>query len=71
MTGRLFRFTPHGGKPNHYTDSFRSALAQLPHASHNRELGDLSVGEHIEVFSHERTPGAIMLTAVGVWERVA
>jgi hypothetical protein len=30
MTGRLFRFTPHGGKPNHYTDSFRSASGGNP-----------------------------------------
>lgn len=71
MTGRLFRFTPLGGKPNHYTDSFRSALAQLPHVSQHKELGALGVGEHIEVFSHERTPGVMLLTTVGTWERVA
>lgn len=26
MNGRLYRLTPAGGKPNHYTDSFRSAF---------------------------------------------
>ncbi|MFB0007672.1 hypothetical protein ABVC96_20840 [Xanthomonas euvesicatoria] len=29
MNGRLYRLTPAGGKPNHYTDSYASALAVL------------------------------------------
>lgn len=28
MNGRLYRLTPAGGKPNHYTDSYASALAK-------------------------------------------
>lgn len=29
MNGRLYRLTPAGGKPNHYTDSYASVLAVL------------------------------------------
>lgn len=29
MNGRLYRLTPAGGKPNHYTDSYASALVKL------------------------------------------
>lgn len=58
MTGRLFRFTPHGGKPNHYTDSFRSALAQLPEDMAKSDLEELGVGD--------------TLTLSGdTWERIA
>lgn len=57
MTGRLFRFTPHGGKPNHYTDSFRSATAAMElHARLAFEL--LEVGDTWQLTD-------------GTWERVA
>ncbi len=29
MNGRLYRLTPAGGKPNHYTDSYASAVQRL------------------------------------------
>lgn len=37
MNGRLYRLTPAGGKPNHYTDSYASALRLV----HDKELLDL------------------------------
>lgn len=46
MTGRLFRFTPHGGKPNHYTDSYRSASAQMEDPA---GLAELDVGDKLEL----------------------
>lgn len=58
MTGRLFRFTPHGGKPNHYTDSFRSALAQMEDPAPAEYLQRLAIG-------------ASLTTTEGTWERVA
>lgn len=58
MNGRLFRFTPHGGKPNHYTDSLASAAASLPEDMTRADLEALGVGD--------------TLTLSGdVWERVA
>lgn len=30
MNGRLYRLTPAGGKPNHYTDSYASLLSRYP-----------------------------------------
>lgn len=29
MNGRLYRLTPAGGKPNHYTDSYASTLQYI------------------------------------------
>lgn len=58
MTGRLFRFTPHGGKPNHYTDSFRSASAKLDDSAPAEYLARLAVGSSLT-------------TTEGTWERVA
>lgn len=56
MNARLFRFTPHGGKPNHYTDSFRSATGGQP--ARIDALNRLAVGD--------------MATFVdGSWERIA
>lgn len=49
MNGRLYRLTPAGGKPNHYTDSYASALGQfdgLPDYPAARRLLDaIEVGE--------------------------
>ena len=48
MNGRLYRLTPAGGKPNHYTDSYASALAKsgLPDYPAARRLLDaIEVGE--------------------------
>ncbi len=30
MNGRLYRLTPAGGKPNHYTDSYASIVERYP-----------------------------------------
>lgn len=30
MNGRLYRLTPAGGKPNHYTDSYASVVQRYP-----------------------------------------
>lgn len=47
MNGRLYRLTPPGGKPNHYTDSYASALVALgPEYAEDlstAEVGELSV----------------------------
>ena len=48
MNGRLYRLTPAGGKPNHYTDSYASALAACRLAVpglDSVDLDDLEVGE--------------------------
>lgn len=58
MNGRLYRLTPAGGKPNHYTDSYASALAKLPEDLDERYLGALGVGDRL-VLSDD------------TWERVA
>jgi hypothetical protein len=47
MNGRLYRLTPAGGKPNHYTDSYASALAVLKAASDRpvgTQLANVGVG---------------------------
>lgn len=46
MNGRLYRLTPAGGKPNHYTDSYASALAVLG-PSWALDLARLPVGDDI------------------------
>ncbi len=46
MNGRLYRLTPAGGKPNHYTDSYASALTVLG-PNWAKELAELAVGEDI------------------------
>lgn len=48
MNGRLYRLTPAGGKPNHYTDSYASTLAKsgLPaYPAARRHLDALEVGD--------------------------
>lgn len=59
MNGRLYRLTPAGGKPNHYTDSYASALAKL--GARTNVLTRLRVGECIRL--HD--------TPIKVVERVA
>lgn len=49
MNGRLYRLTPAGGKPNHYTDSYASALAKLPTKDYAVKLKNLEVGETLSV----------------------
>lgn len=44
MNGRLYRLTPAGGKPNHYTDSYASALAVLG-PEYAEDLSSAEVGE--------------------------
>lgn len=44
MNGRLYRLTPAGGKPNHYTDSYASALTALG-AEYAEDLSTAEVGE--------------------------
>lgn len=57
MSGRLFRFTPHGGKPNHYTDSLASATMRM--------------GLHDRMAFAQMDVGDIWQLAGGTWERVA
>lgn len=57
MKGRLYRFTPAGGKPEHFTHDFRSASIELD-ASDRDWLRRLDVGATLTVYS-------------GTWERVA
>lgn len=49
MNGRLYRLTPAGGKPNHYTDSYASALAVLgtEGIDHSQALQAMEVGESL------------------------
>lgn len=54
----LYRFTGLDGTPNHFTDSFRSAAAQLPAGLAPAHLARLQVGER-------------MTTEHGTWERIA
>lgn len=57
MKGRLYRFTPAGGKPEHYTHDFRSACVGLD--SRERDwLSRLDEGDALTVVA-------------GTWERVA
>lgn len=47
MNGRLYRLTPAGGKPNHYTDSYASALVALRGSSERpvgMQLADVPLG---------------------------
>lgn len=69
MTGRLFRFTPHGGKPNHYTDSFRSATGGDEDLA--RELKRLEIGRTHTVVKQVGRPGLGIEESVGRWERIA
>lgn len=71
MNGRLYRLTPTGGKPNHYTDSYASALAKLPHRMYNPKLDALEVGDTLAVSRVEKLPGVDVWQDVGVWERIA
>lgn len=56
MKGWLYRFTPAGGKPNHYTDSLLSA-----------SKGDVST----ESTLLRLKPGDQANFANGSWERIA
>lgn len=48
MKGRLYRFTPAGGKPEHFTHDFRSATRGL--CQEDVELlGQLRVGEPLHM----------------------
>ena len=71
MNGRLYRLTPAGGKPNHYTDSYASALAKLPNPWDVPKFEALAVGGRLNVSRLERSPGLDLWVDVGVWERVA
>lgn len=44
MNTRLYRLTPAGGKPNHYTDSYASALLTLG-PEYAEALQDQQVGQ--------------------------
>lgn len=71
MNTRLYRLTPAGGKPNHYTDSYASALAKLPNPWDKPNLDGLDVGEKLAVSRLERQPGVDTWHDVGTWERIA
>ncbi len=43
MNTRLYRLTPAGGKPNHYTDSYGSLCARYPESV--RLLNALAAGD--------------------------
>lgn len=45
MNGRLYRLTPAGGKPNHYTDSYASARNRMPSEVEAQILDDLEVDD--------------------------
>lgn len=57
MKGRLYRFTPAGGKPEHFTHDFRSATRSMS-VSEAHWLGRLDEGDALNV-------------ETGTWERVA
>lgn len=59
MNGRLYRLTPAGGRPNHYTDSYASAL---------RILNDDEVPERL---LEALQPGDTLSTSDWHLERVA
>lgn len=69
MNGRLYRLTPAGGKPNHYTDSYASALAQLP-PGYEGFLSGLEVGPPVSIHRVYTEEGNRVET-VGTVERVA
>ncbi len=71
MNTRLYRLTPAGGKPNHYTDSYASALAKLPNPWDKPKFDALEVGATLSVGRLERQPGVDTWHDVGTWERVA
>lgn len=48
MNGRLYRLTPAGGKPNHYTDSYASASVRLNEGYMAVPLAELAVGQIVE-----------------------
>lgn len=58
MKGRLYRFTPAYGKPEHFTHDFRSACFGLDEASRDW-LADLPVGDRV------------VMPEGDIWERVA
>ena len=71
MNGRLYRLTPAGGKPNHYTDSYASASAKVPDPRDLAKLDHLDVGETLSVVKCSRGPGYELWHQEGTWERVA
>ena len=46
MNGRLYRLTPAGGEPNHYTDSYASVRLKVEHPA---GLDDLDPGDELEL----------------------
>lgn len=58
MKGRLYRFTPAGGKPEHFTHDFRSLCLYL--SEERRDwLAALPIGDRVEMPNGD------------TWERVA
>ncbi len=47
MNTRLYRLTPAGGKPNHYTDSYSSLCARYPESV--RLLTALAAGDTLSL----------------------
>lgn len=58
MKGRLYRFTPAGGKPEHFTHDLKSAQRSCRDSLDATELAIMLVGQITEVHG-------------GTWERVA
>jgi hypothetical protein len=52
MNGRLYRLTPAGGKPNHYTDSYASALVKVGEHLGMHFLSELEVGQKVGVTNY-------------------
>ncbi len=71
MNTRLYRLTPAGGKPNHYTDSYASALVKLHEPRDRRLFEHLLVGERLSVASCSVVEGCEIWHGQGTWERVA
>lgn len=46
MKGHLYRFTPAGGKPNHYTHDHSSAVRAMEHTA---GLDELEPGDQLEL----------------------
>lgn len=72
MNGRLYRLTPAGGKPNHYTDSYASALGRLNTDYDKRSLWRLQVGQRFTATDASGSRPGINMDCEGTTvERVA
>ncbi len=69
MNTRLYRLTPAGGKPNHYTDSYASARAKLP-AGYEGFMQALEVGPPVSIHRVYTEEGNRVET-LGTVERLA